>query len=201
MTTSQKPGPMAPTSMPAPNRVDVSALRDALAGGSPPVVIDVRMPFEFASGHVPGAVNIPLPRVGAAADDLSAHDEVWIICKSGSRSAAAAATLSSAGLQVVDVAGGTMAWRRAGFPVDKERSLSRLILPLLIALTLGLAPGSPEPHVLEKLRWVFAGADGMTLTDWFDLVLHGAPWVWLAWTAADLIRPQRSSGPPGPAPS
>lgn len=57
--------------------------------------------------------------------------------------------------------------------------LSRLAFPLLAALTLGLAPFFPEPHVLGKLRWVAGGAVGMGAVDWFDLVLHGAPWVWL----------------------
>jgi hypothetical protein len=57
--------------------------------------------------------------------------------------------------------------------------LSRLAFPLLAALTLGLAPFFPEPHVIGKLRWMVGGAVGMTAVDWFDLVLHGAPWVWL----------------------
>ncbi len=55
----------------------------------------------------------------------------------------------------------------------------RLLLPLMASLTLGLAPFAPEPHVLGKLRWVLGGADGMAAMDWFDLAMHGAPWVWL----------------------
>ncbi len=51
--------------------------------------------------------------------------------------------------------------------------------PLVFSLTLGLAPFTPEPHVVGKLRWVAGGADGMALMDWFDLAMHGAPWVWL----------------------
>jgi hypothetical protein len=47
------------------------------------------------------------------------------------------------------------------------------------ALTLGLAPFTPEPHVVGKLRWVLGGAAGMGPMDWADLVLHAAPWVWL----------------------
>ena len=46
---------------------------------------------------------------------------------------------------------------------------------LIVALTLGLAPFAPEPHVWEKLRFLVAG----TLTrpiDIFDLVMHGLPW-------------------------
>ncbi len=47
------------------------------------------------------------------------------------------------------------------------------------SLTLGLAPFLPEPHILGKLRWVAGGANGMQMMDYFDLVLHGAPWMLL----------------------
>ncbi len=65
----------------------------------------------------------------------------------------------------------------------------RYAAPIIASLTLGLAPFSPEPHIMGKLRWVFGGADGMGAVDWFDLVLHGAPWAWLlAVVAGDLYR-------------
>lgn len=48
---------------------------------------------------------------------------------------------------------------------------------LLLSLTLGLAPFFPEPHIWGKLRWVAGGAVGMQPMDWFDLLLHGTPWV------------------------
>ena len=50
---------------------------------------------------------------------------------------------------------------------------------LLACLTLGLAPFVPEPYVWGKLRWVAGGAVGMKPMDWFDLVMHGAPFVLL----------------------
>lgn len=56
----------------------------------------------------------------------------------------------------------------------------RIPMALLACLTLGLAPYAPEPHVLGKLRWVAGGANGMTPMDWGDLLMHGAPFVWLA---------------------
>ena len=49
---------------------------------------------------------------------------------------------------------------------------------LLIALTLGLAPFKPEPHVWEKLKMLFDGSLGKPI-DIFDLVMHGTPWVLL----------------------
>ncbi|MCA0151681.1 hypothetical protein [Winogradskyella vincentii] len=50
---------------------------------------------------------------------------------------------------------------------------------ILLCLTLGLAPFFPEPHVIGKLRWLFGGAKGMQLMDYFDLVLHGFPFILL----------------------
>jgi len=52
-------------------------------------------------------------------------------------------------------------------------------LILLACLTLGLAPFLPEPHIWGKLKWILGGAAGMQPMDWFDLVLHGFPWVLL----------------------
>ena len=56
---------------------------------------------------------------------------------------------------------------------------TNIIRFLLFSLTLGLAPFYPEPHILGKIRWVAGGAVGMQAMDWFDLLLHGAPWVGL----------------------
>jgi hypothetical protein len=50
---------------------------------------------------------------------------------------------------------------------------------VLICLTLGLAPFFPEPHIWGKLRWVLGGAEGMKALDYFDLLLHGLPWLLL----------------------
>lgn len=52
-------------------------------------------------------------------------------------------------------------------------------LLIIASLTLGLAPFTPEPHVWEKLKWVANGATGMVWYDWFDLLMHGSPWVLL----------------------
>lgn len=52
-------------------------------------------------------------------------------------------------------------------------------LLVIASLTLGLAPFTPEPHVWEKLKWVANGATGMVWYDWFDLLLHGSPWMLL----------------------
>ncbi len=52
-------------------------------------------------------------------------------------------------------------------------------LVILLCLTLGLAPFFPEPHVVGKLKWIFGGANGMQAMDWFDVLLHGFPFILL----------------------
>lgn len=52
-------------------------------------------------------------------------------------------------------------------------------LLLIGCLTLGLTPYFPEPHLLGKLRWVAGGAIGMQPMDWWDLVMHGTPWLFM----------------------
>lgn len=54
---------------------------------------------------------------------------------------------------------------------------------LIASLTLGLAPFNP-PHILGKLKWIaggnaFSGKDAMQFQDWFDVFLHGTPWILL----------------------
>lgn len=65
--------------------------------------------------------------------------------------------------------------------------LDRVPLSLLIvaALTLGLAPFAPEPHVWEKVKMLLAGTLRRPI-DIFDLVLHGTPWILLALKAIRL---------------
>ncbi|MEG3659866.1 hypothetical protein V5097_20790 [Arenibacter palladensis] len=50
---------------------------------------------------------------------------------------------------------------------------------LLLCLILGLAPYFPEPHILGKVKWILGGATGMKPMDWFDVLLHGFPFVLL----------------------
>jgi hypothetical protein len=52
-------------------------------------------------------------------------------------------------------------------------------IALVASLTLGLAPFVPEPHLFGKIRWVLGGGEGMQAMDWFDLIMHGSPFIWL----------------------
>lgn len=174
--------PAAPTV----RQASVQDLHAAIAGPTPPLVVDVRTPMEFGGGHVPGAVNVPLDQFGRVLGDPSgpmANDrDLWVVCRSGGRSSQAANMAKQAGRSATNVVGGTMAWRSAGFDTEPAGTGGPdLTLPFLASATLGLAPFSPEPHLVEKLRWLATGQPFAPI-DVFDLLMHGAPFVWLAWT-------------------
>ncbi|MCJ7465796.1 MAG: hypothetical protein MUO53_03785 [Maribacter sp.] len=50
---------------------------------------------------------------------------------------------------------------------------------ILLCLTLGLAPYFPEPHIWGKIKWIAGGAIGMQIMDWFDVFIHGFPFILL----------------------
>jgi rhodanese-related sulfurtransferase len=97
--------------------VSIDDLRAALGEGA--TVIDVREPWEFATGHVPGARLVPLATVPQAIGGLPADEPVYVICAVGARSAQAAHYLSQRGIDARTVDGGTGEWIEAGLPVER----------------------------------------------------------------------------------
>lgn len=92
---------------------DVTAkdLRKKLDRGEAVVLLDVRQPWEFATGHVPGAVLLPLPELPGRLDELDPDAEIVTICMVGERSACAAEYLQSHGFRnVLNLRGGLHAW-------------------------------------------------------------------------------------------
>lgn len=83
------------------------------------VLVDVRGPEEYAEGHVPGAINIPMDELPSRVEELDRSAPVHVICESGNRSSTMADFLTDAGFSADTVAGGTSAWIRAGRPVQR----------------------------------------------------------------------------------
>ncbi|GGX01753.1 transporter [Streptomyces malachitofuscus] len=80
-------------------------------------VIDVRTPAEFAAGHLPGALNIPLDHIRRALPELrhAAQDGgLLLVCASGARSEKAGTLLARKGIHTATLAGGTGAWASEG---------------------------------------------------------------------------------------
>jgi rhodanese-related sulfurtransferase len=83
------------------------------------LVIDVREPFEYVEGHVPGARLMPLGQLSSLVSDIPRNMPVYVVCASGNRSLAAAGLLAAAGIDAWSVAGGTAAWLRSGHPLTR----------------------------------------------------------------------------------
>lgn len=98
--------------------IDVVTLKAKKEAGKVPILVDVRNPDEYASGHVPDAVLMPLPNFGSFLGQLEAYkgQEIHVICRSGARSANACGTLIQAGHKAINISGGTLAWQAQGWP-------------------------------------------------------------------------------------
>jgi rhodanese-related sulfurtransferase len=106
------------TSAPAVREVSLDELRARPADA---VVVDVREPDEFLSGHVPGAVNLPQAELATRLAEVPRDRPVFVICQGGFRSLRAAQFLRQCGLaDVASVTGGTGAWHAAGGELIRE---------------------------------------------------------------------------------
>lgn len=97
----------------------------ALAGAEKPLIVDVREQGEFLGelGHIAGARLVPLGTLSHRAAELAQHrhEHVVVVCRSGGRSAVAAAILTAAGFtRVQSMTGGMLAWSEAGLPVNRQ---------------------------------------------------------------------------------
>jgi rhodanese-related sulfurtransferase len=87
------------------------------------VVLDVREVDEWAAGHAPQAVHVPMNEVPARLDQISAtagQQRIHVICRSGGRSAQVTAYLAQAGWEAVNVDGGMQAWAASARPMVAE---------------------------------------------------------------------------------
>jgi rhodanese-related sulfurtransferase len=81
-------------------------------------IIDVRSPAEFASGHIPGAENIPLGDIQSAIPGVDPQETLVLVCQGGVRSEAACKKVRNSHQNLFNLAGGTAAWIAAGLKVE-----------------------------------------------------------------------------------
>ncbi len=81
------------------------------------LLIDVRTAEEFASGHIEGALNIPVEQMSGRLDEIPGEAPIVVYCRSGNRSASAARILTEAGYAPVYDLGGIRDWLDAGLPI------------------------------------------------------------------------------------
>ena len=97
--------------------IEVNDLQAALDGGG--TVIDVREADEYTAGHIKSAISVPLSTITVEFERFRSETDVYIVCRSGGRSMKACEFLVDQGIvNVVNVAGGTMAWQASGNEVN-----------------------------------------------------------------------------------
>ncbi len=147
-------------------------------------MVDVRSASEFAAGHIPGTVNVPMEQVERRVADFDMDSQVVLICKSGIRANMVRGWLESKVPHLSVLEGGTDAWVGVGLPLvhsQKARwSLERQVrlgAGVLVLMSVVLA-------VWVNLAWLgmtaFVGA-GLTFAGVTDIcgmgiLLAKAPW-------------------------
>ena len=83
-------------------------------------IVDVRQPQEYATGHVPGAVLIPLDALLKRSGELSREDDLIFVCAVGERSAVTSEIAATVGrTKIMNMEGGMAAWVKRGYPIEK----------------------------------------------------------------------------------
>lgn len=164
------------------SKINPEEIRNALRSGDTRAVLDVRSPAEFAIGHIPGAVNIPMEQIEARMADVPSAPLV-LVCEGGKRAEIVSGWLGDTRQSSV-LDGGTRAWRNAGYPLvacapcrwTLERQV-RLIAGILVLAGTVLS-------ILLDTKWVylamFIGA-GLTFAGATDIcgmaiLLAKMPW-------------------------
>jgi len=150
-------------------------------------LLDVRTPAEFREMHVPFAKNAPLDRLEpkqiAAARSGRPNEPLYVICLSGGRGQIACEKLIAAGLNVVNVEGGTLAWSAADLPIVRGKKAMSLERQVRIAagslVVIGCAVGY-FVHPLGYALAAFVGGGlvfaGVTNTCGMGMLLARMPW-------------------------
>ncbi|REF37376.1 rhodanese-like domain-containing protein [Thermasporomyces composti] len=100
------------------------------AGG---LIVDVRTPEEYAAGHIPGAINVPVDRIAFHLERLP-PGQVVTVCSMGNRARRGAERFARLGRPAMHLRGGTKAWAAAGYPLvtgpdpGEWRPLARRVL-------------------------------------------------------------------------
>jgi rhodanese-related sulfurtransferase len=164
--------------------VTVSQLRGQASAAA--LLVDVRSGTEFASGHIPGAVNIPMDQIEARLEDFGSNLALplVLICQSGKRARMTAGLMEPCQRQIRVLEGGTKAWIEAGLPVVasvKTRwSLERQVRlgAGLLVLTGSILALAADPRWVYLCGFVGLGLTFAGLTDIcaMGIILEKMPW-------------------------
>jgi rhodanese-related sulfurtransferase len=108
--------------------IDMEALKAAIDKKEDAALIDVRVPKEYATGHIPGSINIPRglleflvwAKVVGYPEKTDTSKKIYLYCRTGVRAALAVKTLEELGFTNVVLVDMKIAeWRKAGYPLEK----------------------------------------------------------------------------------
>lgn len=158
-------------------------LSELKAAGENVELIDIRTPAEFREIHVGFARNVPLDRLNASAF-AEGERPVYVMCRSGNRGKEACLKLfNDAGVDVVNVDGGVLAWEEAGLPVVRGKKTISLDRQVRIAagsmVLLGVVLAAlVSPYWIALSAFVGAGLvfAGVTDTCGMAMLLARMPW-------------------------
>ncbi len=166
-------------------KITASELKNLLSGGAAVEVVDVREPVEFQSEKLKGSKNTPLSALGKKAIDVSKHQIIYLMCRSGNRASQAAEKLESLGYEnVLVIDGGLEECKRQGIAVEigsvKVWALDRQVRFAAGALVLAGIFLSWVLHPAFIGLSVFVGAglvfSGVTNTCGMGMLLAKMPW-------------------------
>lgn len=148
------------------------------------LLVDVRSGSEFAAGHIPGAVNIPMDQIEARLDDLTVNLPIILICQTGKRAQMTAGLLAPCERQLSVLEGGTKAWLDSGLPtvrnVKTRWSLERQVRlgAGMIVLTAAILALAANPLWVLLCGFVGLGLTFAGLTDLclMAVMLEKFPW-------------------------
>ncbi|WP_226353695.1 rhodanese-like domain-containing protein [Pseudonocardia sp. ICBG601] len=98
--------------------VPAVSVADLPAGAT---ILDVRENDEWTAGHAPDAQHLPMSELTGRLDELPDADPIYVVCRSGGRSARVTAYLTQQGRSAVNVDGGMQAWQAQGRPLVGEQ--------------------------------------------------------------------------------
>ncbi len=101
--------------------IKASEVAEMIKAGKATLILDVRTADEYASGHVPGAVNISHTELADRMSEITVakDDEIIVYCRSGHRAGIAEKMLSEAGFtNIRDMEGHMLGWEKSGYPIE-----------------------------------------------------------------------------------
>jgi rhodanese-related sulfurtransferase len=98
--------------------VEVRQAYDAQQAGA--LLIDVREPSEWEAGHASGAISLPMSELGTRLNEIPADQQVYFICRTGSRSGYLSDALNQRNYHAVNVIGGSLEWVAEGLPFTTD---------------------------------------------------------------------------------